>query len=200
MDRSQAGKLGYEKTQHILKQRSEEKSRRVVKEYEANPKFCPFCGTKIPFEKRWGKFCNRSCSARFNNRGITRHIKRSRFCSCGNPKTLQNQYCDECIKNRVYNKTFTLDEAKSDRTRKNLIIMERGSRCEVCGIIEWMGKPITVELDHIDGDADNNSAENLRLICPNCHSQTDTYKGANAGKETSRQKKRRKRYADGLTY
>jgi DNA-directed RNA polymerase subunit RPC12/RpoP len=200
MDRSQAGKLGYEKTKHILDQRRSERSQRILEEYEANPKHCPQCGEKIIFERRHTKFCNCSCAATYNNRGARRHIKRSQFCSCGNPKTLQNQYCDQCIQNRVYNKIFTLDEAKSDRTRKNLIIKERGSRCEVCGITEWMGKPINVELDHIDGDVDNNAGENLRLICPNCHSQTNTYKGANRGKNSARQQMRRQRYADGKTY
>ena len=52
--------------------------------------------------------------------------------------------------------TTELDEAKSDKTRKAIIIKQRGSRCEVCGISDWMNKPITLELDHIDGNADNN--------------------------------------------
>jgi hypothetical protein len=63
-----------------------------------------------------------------------------------------------------------------------------------------MGKPIPIELDHIDGNSDNNSAENLRLICPNCHAQTETYKVANKGKNSQRQAMRRNRYANGQTY
>jgi 5-methylcytosine-specific restriction endonuclease McrA len=46
----------------------------------------------------------------------------------------------------------------------------------------WCGKPVPLELDHIDGDPENNVRENLRLICPNCHAQTPTYKGKNVGK------------------
>lgn len=54
-------------------------------------------------------------------------------------------------------------------------------QCEVCGGKEWMGKPIPIELDHIDGDRYNNELSNLRILCPNCHSQTDTNSGKNVG-------------------
>jgi RNase P subunit RPR2 len=52
-------------------------------------------------------------------------------------------------------------------------------RCEICNITEWMGKSVPVELDHIDGDRYNNELSNLRILCPNCHAQTDTYSGKN---------------------
>lgn len=55
-------------------------------------------------------------------------------------------------------------------------------RCEICGGTEWMGKLIPIELDHIDGNHHNNALSNLRIICPNCHSQTDTNSGKNVGK------------------
>jgi len=58
----------------------------------------------------------------------------------------------------------------------------RGNACEVCGISIHNNKPLKLECDHIDGDHTNNKIENLRLICPNCHSQTDTYKNKNKGK------------------
>ena len=57
--------------------------------------------------------------------------------------------------------------------------------CEVCGGVEWMGKLIPIELDHIDGNRFNNDLVNLRIICPNCHAQTDTYSGKNVGKYAS---------------
>lgn len=52
-------------------------------------------------------------------------------------------------------------------------------KCEICGITEWCGKPTPVELDHIDGNNENNQLSNLRIICPNCHAQTDHYRGRN---------------------
>lgn len=51
--------------------------------------------------------------------------------------------------------------------------------CESCGISNWMNNPISLELDHIDGDRTNHSLTNLRILCPNCHSQTSTYRGRN---------------------
>lgn len=47
--------------------------------------------------------------------------------------------------------------------------------CEECGISDWNGRPLTKHLEHIDGDHNNNRIENLRILCPNCHQQTDTF-------------------------
>ena len=48
-------------------------------------------------------------------------------------------------------------------------------KCEECGIHNWNGKEITLHVHHKDGDHLNNYIENLQILCPNCHSQTDTY-------------------------
>lgn len=48
-----------------------------------------------------------------------------------------------------------------------------------CGLTEWLGRPITLELHHINGDHNDNRLENLQLLCPNCHSCTDTYRAKN---------------------
>jgi Zn finger protein HypA/HybF involved in hydrogenase expression len=52
-------------------------------------------------------------------------------------------------------------------------------RCDMCHIDSWQNQPIGLELDHIDGNNTNNELSNLRLLCPNCHSQTGNYKGRN---------------------
>jgi hypothetical protein len=57
------------------------------------------------------------------------------------------------------------------------------SRCYVCGITEWCGLPAPLQLDHTNGNCLDNSLENLRVLCPNCHAQTDTYAGKNIGKK-----------------
>jgi len=60
---------------------------------------------------------------------------------------------------------------------KKLLLKERGVICEGCGLSEWCGKPIPLELDHIDGDGTNNNKENLKLLCCNCHALTPTWRG-----------------------
>lgn len=61
---------------------------------------------------------------------------------------------------------------------KNKLLRERGHKCQVseCGLTEWLGKKITLELEHIDGDNSNDSEDNLLLLCPNCHAQTKTWR------------------------
>ena len=69
----------------------------------------------------------------------------------------------------------------SIRTWKNYLVRTEGHRCSVCQLASWNEQPIPLDIDHLDGNVDNNVRENLRLICPNCHAQTSTYKGKNAG-------------------
>jgi hypothetical protein len=52
-------------------------------------------------------------------------------------------------------------------------------KCSVCGLTEWRGMPISLQLDHINGEHDDHRLENLRLLCPNCHAQTETFAGKN---------------------
>jgi len=77
-------------------------------------------------------------------------------------------------------------------------VLERdGHKCVWCGVgASWNDKPLTLQVDHIDGDRRNNSEENLRTMCPNCHSQTDTY---TFNKTKSDFDNRLKKYLEGMT-
>jgi hypothetical protein len=63
--------------------------------------------------------------------------------------------------------------------KKKRVVIEQNRKCARCGIDEWLGEPLTLQVDHGDGDTKNNTRENLRGLCPNCHSQTPTYCGRN---------------------
>ncbi|KAA0090365.1 HNH endonuclease [Mycolicibacterium sp. P1-18] len=70
--------------------------------------------------------------------------------------------------------------------------------CAICGGANlWLGLPLALVLDHVDGNPTNNRRENLRLVCPNCDSQLATYKSRNRG---NGRHSRRRRYADGQSY
>lgn len=174
---------------------------KVLREkYEADPRYCKHCGTAIPFEKRRNTFCGHSCRASFHNRGTARNQKNSRVCQCGNPKKLQNKYCQECSDKRVYQRPKSLEDVRDVVAIKRFLIEQRGHRCQDCGLTEWKEKPIPLELHHVNGDTDENTEENLQLLCPNCHAFTDHYKGANKGKDGERQRARRKRYSEGRAW
>jgi hypothetical protein len=69
---------------------------------------------------------------------------------------------------------------KSDTLKKKMISDGiRDAKCECCGLIDWLDNPIALELHHIDGNRFNNVFENLQILCPNCHSQTNNYGSKN---------------------
>ena len=71
----------------------------------------------------------------------------------------------------------------SSRLKRAMRELGMEERCSLCGTeAVWLGEPLPLEVDHIDGGWRNNRIENLRLLCPNCHSTTDTYRGRNKGR------------------
>ena len=56
------------------------------------------------------------------------------------------------------------------------------AKCECCNNTEWLGKPISLEVDHINGNSADHRLDNLKILCPNCHAQTNTYRGKNIKK------------------
>jgi len=84
---------------------------------------------------------------------------------------------------RIPNKISFEEYVKNGGVSRHLIkkkLLREGlkeHKCECCGLTEWMGQPIPLELHHENGDQTNVAIENLRLLCPNCHSFTDNYRG-----------------------
>lgn len=167
-------------------------------------KFCLECGKLIPVSN---KFCNSTCSAYYNNRnsdklkeckrGPESKIILERFedCQCCGKKLKPTSriYCNQtCASRYVYitNVNMWLEGKieSSNKTGpryfvKRWLIETFGNKCSICGWAEV--HPVTgnvpVELDHLDGDSYNNIPENIRLLCPNCHSLTHNYKALNKG-------------------
>jgi hypothetical protein len=116
---------------------------------------------------------------------------------CKITRQKSNKYCSNlCQRNYQSEQRIKkwLEEGRSwtysiPKWVHRVLAEQRGYFCETCGITDYNGKPIKLECDHIDGDHTNNLIDNLRLICPNCHSQTETYKGKNKGKGRSYRQK-----------
>jgi hypothetical protein len=163
-----------------------------------------FCGVKLKYQKdnltEIVKI-SKSISDVINKLGLR--------CAGGNFKTIKN-YIDNYGIDITH---FESDELKIDKLKKlskenkidlNLILVENSTynrsslkkrlidekileyKCEKClNSGEWLGEKITLQLDHKNGIFNDNRIENLRFLCPNCHSQTDTF----AGKKMKKEKK-----------
>lgn len=117
-------------------------------------RICENCGkeyTSFPHEER--RFCSVTCSNEYKS-----NLKYQNYLQ--NPKTYEGQ------RNMSWVKKY--------------ILKEQEYKCAICGCANtWNDKPLVFILDHIDGHANNNIRTNLRLVCPNCDSQLDTYKSKN---------------------
>ena len=113
-----------------------------------------------------------------------------------NPKTVRNQMDEFNVdyshftgqawnknsKNPVYRGKYIANlceySSLSSASVKKLVFKLglKENKCEICGISEWQGKRIECELHHINGNSTDNRLENLQILCPNCHSQTDNFR------------------------
>jgi len=164
------------------------------------------------------KFCSSSCSSEFNNKnrkkkekgqkvkrvrifkdknlGICLNCKLDIIRSDGRKKA---KYCSLDCQHELRIKTSVESKTASTKTIKLYLIRKHGNKCMNCG---WCEKnPVTnkvpIELEHIDGNSENNELSNLKILCPNCHSLTPTYKALNKG---NGRHKRMERYTEGKSY
>lgn len=154
----------------------------VRKEYENNPKHCLYCKFIIPYKIRHNKFCSHSCCAKYNNQqrfNLTEEQSKKYELKRQNKKLGIRPIRISKSKSwaeKVGNKPF--DSLKWDYKRQK-ILLEQDYKCAACGIKEWQGQQLSLEIDHKDGNNEHDTRENLHALCPNCHSLTKNFRGRN---------------------
>lgn len=93
---------------------------------------------------------------------------------------------DESKSAKTADEAFQKDGSVTKSVLVSFLKQEREWKCECCGLTEWQGKPLSLEVHHINGDRYDNRRENLQILCPNCHSVTDNWKGRNSQKTHKR--------------
>ena len=141
-------------------------------------KQCPKCNTE---HNKLGTFCSRACA-------------NSRVCSDENKHKKSIALKDRPSTQTAADRTVAAEKLRNTRLQKYLstpfdelgcenrrrrVFEEQEHKCIKCGISEWSGHKISLELEHKDGNTENNKRENLEGLCPNCHSITDTWRGRN---------------------
>lgn len=180
-----------------------------MKEYLANPNKCKQCDRAIlPRKKekccdvKIKKFCNSSCAASFNGRVYPKRsfskrgidpVKNCAYCLT----PLKNRYSKYC-NNTCHNKHIAvlyierwkkgeesgiMGRCRISRHINHYLRIKHGNQCCKCGWKEINPKTqkVPLQVNHIDGHWDNNTEENLELLCPNCHSLTPTFGSLNRG-------------------
>lgn len=128
-------------------------------------------GEKLGYSRKGnsGIAAAKKCIAKFG-------LDCSHIRSIRNMKNGKNANYGRIDMNKFKKRSSCEKKPKRQSIRANLINI-RGNRCENCGLEEWLGKPIPLQLHHKDGDGWNNELANLELLCPNCHAMTDNWCG-----------------------
>ena len=162
--------------------------KRKLDRIKNHKQFCKQCKKSISYEKRRNTFCSSKCA--INDHNPTYNFNKKVYIKCVTCKITfrkkrNKKYCSMgCHQTHRWSlKTKDVENGLvSNRPRLRKYLVEKfGYYCFVCKLTKWMNKQISLEVDHIDGNHENNYPKNLRLICPNCHSQTPTYKAKNKG-------------------
>lgn len=176
-------------------------------------KKCPFCNGPFSYKARHNKYCSRLCARLSMSRRMTtkhKHNRMQTYCVvCTAPtehKSGKRIFCSKKCQDEQAYISYICDWLYNhgpggswngvSRHVRRWLIEQRGEQCEVCG---WaVQHPVTdripIQIDHIDGNYRNNRPDNLKILCPNCHSLTPTFGALNRG---NGRKERKERYQAG---
>ncbi len=194
LNRSEAAKLAWQKHRHTYEE-SNRKKRRTNEEKAALIK-CAACGCPLTIGKK--KYCTRKCAWSVNVPKLNGYRAPRPRINCAWCKKLfikrRSDCCSQTCFFSNYSDTCTQEWLRGERDGglngavysfvRRWLISKTGEACSKCGWCERNETTgnIPINVDHIDGDSDNNRPENLRLLCPNCHSLTSTYGALNKGR------------------
>lgn len=144
------------------------------------------CEKSARYKLSNGKYCCeknfRSCTEvrRKNSEGVKR-AHQSDTNNCRGFTDAARIKSREVILAKAIKNAFVEESTVSNEFIKKKLVSQYGveEKCDVCGIMDWLGKSLCLELDHINGVSHDNRPQNLRFLCPNCHTQSDTFRGRN---------------------
>lgn len=114
-------------------------------------------------------------------------IKNCQWCKNEFTKKHSKKYCNNKCQNNFENMNrfldwyYGIDTKRTNRALRDYLETIYGHKCSECGITHWLGEEIVFDVDHVDGNSSNNNKENVRLLCQNCHSQTETHSKSDSG-------------------
>lgn len=114
---------------------------------------------------------------RFYDEGFSFRECRLRFgfCTASWSKAVKRGAIRPRARGLPLERLLTLSRSRWTIKRRLLEAGILSNRCQECGISEWRGRPLSIQIDHRNGVRDDHRVENLRMLCPNCHSQTETF-------------------------
>ena len=143
-----------------------------------------------------GRFCSSGCARGFSTKEKRTEINQTvsaKLSGVDRPSRRGFKHSDETkesLRQRKLENTIRKIESTPfiDLTfglKRKVVLQEQNEKCLWCGVSSiWNGKPLTLQIDHIDGVRSNNQRDNLRALCPNCHTQTPTYGSKNMKPES----------------
>lgn len=221
LSHSEAGRLGALACKNITNWLKRQE--RIVTYYK-NPKLCKWCGCIIDYKKHTENiFCSQSCSASYNNikrnsarkiveiKGNTIYKHRNRYDTnkyvkrcicCGKEIPYKQKYCsNKCqivYQNKLRDDEIESGKSVTQRKLKSYLVSKYNKCMNPTCCWDWSKNAnVSLEIHHIDGNPNNNTLDNVILLCPNCHSLTDTYKAKNMGNGRAF---RRQRYKEGKSF
>lgn len=158
---------------------------------------CEACSSNHDGSYGSGRFCSSQCSRSFSTRGkrdeinkkVSSKLKGKRVGGAGKKqspehiakrleslRTKRDSIKEKLVATANAKYVSKLFDELSVGLKRRRVLEEQSFKCSSCGLSEWMGKPITLEIEHKDGNTGNNTRDNLMALCPNCHSYTPTWR------------------------